>query len=192
MDSHRAQDLKPRVEEIKATIRTHRSNGHFAEGALFIASLPKEVKVMRSVAIEAAQLYLVQGHHRLAAQTCDDVSGSVFSHLESSDLPPTLWNEEVAAFELVRANIWIGRYSKLRTALKIARRLGSVWRLEGSKSNNSWGYAGLPMLIRPAKTKILHWQERLVRVERLKMDSPCSRASSELWQLRMQRRMLTP
>ena len=152
----RAQDFKPQVEEIKATIQTHRSNGHFTEGAMFIASLPREIKVMRRVAIEAAQLYLVQGHYRLAAQTCDDVSGSVLSGLESNDLPPILWNEEVAAFELIRAYIWIGRYSKLRTALKIARRLGSAWKLGDSESNDSRKHAGLPTLIRQTKTKILY------------------------------------
>ena len=118
------------LEEIKTNIRTLRSNGNFAEGACFIQNLPTEVRLRRSIAIEIAQFYLVQGQLRLAAEICHQVSASIYHDFNDDDLPPSVWEAEAAAFELLQAYIWIGRYSKLKTAVKIAQRVGSAWRLD--------------------------------------------------------------
>lgn len=116
-------------EEIKTSIRTFRSLGKFADGASFIQSLPTEVRLRRSIAVESAELYLVQGQLKLAAEVCHRVSESTYpQRLSDDDLPPSfIWEAEVAAFELLRAYVWIGRYSKLKTALKIAQRVGRAW-----------------------------------------------------------------
>ena len=76
---------------------------------------------MTSVAIEIAQFYLVQGQFILAAKTCEDLSRQSLSH-------PTR-PEEAVTFSLLQAYIGIGRYSKLRTALKVAQDVGEIWRI---------------------------------------------------------------
>jgi len=117
------------LEDIKTTIRAYRSNGHFADGARFIQDLPLDIRRRRSIAIEIIQLYLVQGQLRVAAEICDKTSAPLFHDLDDDDLPPSIWEAEAAAFELLRAFVEIGRYSKLRTAMKIAQRVGSAWKL---------------------------------------------------------------
>ncbi|KAK4196600.1 CHAT domain-containing protein [Triangularia verruculosa] len=109
-------NIKPLVESAKATIRGHRSRGTFEEGHHFNTALPKETRFSTAVTIEIAQLYLVQGLYTLAAKTCDD---------QKRPIP----GEEGAVLELLQAFIGIGRYSKLRTALKTAQRIGDAWHL---------------------------------------------------------------
>ncbi|KAK4172652.1 CHAT domain-containing protein [Triangularia setosa] len=103
------------IEPTKASIRGHRWRGTFAEGHQFITALPQEIRSLTSVAIEAAQLYLVQGQYTLAAKTCEDQQpGS---------------GEEGAVLELLQAFIGIGRYSKLKAALKTAQNMEGAWHL---------------------------------------------------------------
>ncbi|KAH6967561.1 CHAT domain-containing protein [Fusarium venenatum] len=125
------------LESIKSTVGLYRWNGHFLEGAKFINSLPIETTSMRGIAIEAAQLYLVQGQYKLANQICNDASGSIFDCLDGNDQPPSSWNEEIAAFELMRAFILIVRYSKLTSALKITQRVGDAWQLGAAKRRST-------------------------------------------------------
>ncbi|KAK0659486.1 CHAT domain-containing protein [Cercophora samala] len=103
------------AETTKTTIRDHRSRGTFAEGHQFITALSQELRSLTSVAIEIAQLYLVQGRYILAAATCES--------------QPRASDEEGAVLELLQAFIGIGRYSKLKTALQIAQRIGEAWHL---------------------------------------------------------------
>lgn len=112
--------LPPSVDAIKATIRAHRSRGQFLEGAQLIQSLPRDISSTTSVSIEIAQLYLVQGQYALAAQTCEGIS----------NLQDSAQSEEAAAFKLLHAFIDIQRYSKLKTALRVAQRIGSAWKIE--------------------------------------------------------------
>ncbi|KAK0726414.1 hypothetical protein B0T21DRAFT_371526, partial [Apiosordaria backusii] len=109
--------METSIESAKASIRTHRARGTFAEGHQFIRNLPQEIRSLTSVAIEVAQLYLVQGQYTLAATTCEDQQPAS--------------GEEGAVLELLQAFIGIGRYSKLRTALKTAQRIGDAWHLDG-------------------------------------------------------------
>jgi CHAT domain-containing protein len=124
------------LQDIKTTIKAHRSNGQFADGACFIQNLSSEIRRRRSIAIEIIQLYLVQGQLRVAAEICDETSAPLFHDLDDDDLPPSIWEAEAAAFELLRAFVGIGRYSKLRTAMKIAQRVGSAWKLGGEHVEN--------------------------------------------------------
>jgi CHAT domain-containing protein len=114
------------LEEIKTEIRNLRSNGKFAEGASFIQSLSPEIKATTCVSIEIAQLYLVQGQLRSAADVCEKVSTTpIFTkQLHGPDLDP-----ETTAFELIHAYINILRYSRLKTALKIAQCVAEAWKL---------------------------------------------------------------
>jgi tetratricopeptide (TPR) repeat protein len=114
------------LPEIKSKIRRLRSNGKFVEGANFIQSLSPEIRNAICVAIEAAQLYLVQGHLRSAADVCERTStSSGLKHkIKGPDSGP-----DVAAFKLMHAYINILRYSKLKTALKTARLAGGAWKL---------------------------------------------------------------
>ncbi|KAF4332402.1 tetratricopeptide repeat [Fusarium beomiforme] len=125
------------LESIKSTIRIYRWYGHFLEGTKFIDSLPIETKSIRVIAIEAAQLYLVQGQYKLANLICNDTSGSIFDCLDDNDQPQSIWNEEIAAYELMRAFILIGRYSKLTSALKITQRVGDAWQLGADEETAS-------------------------------------------------------
>ncbi|GFP58628.1 hypothetical protein TASIC1_0010043900 [Trichoderma asperellum] len=130
MENHQHESAQSPFEDIKNNIKTYRSNGHFVEAARLIEDLPKNFRCSRVVAIEAAQLYLVQGQFRLAAETCDNVSEPTFADLKSESFALSSQDEDAVAFELLRAYIWIGRFSKLKTALKIAQRLGSAWNLD--------------------------------------------------------------
>ena len=114
------------IESVKTTIRAHRSHGTFLEGAQFIRSLAQPISSVTSVAIEIAQLYLVQGQYILAAQACEHVS-----------MVPG--GEDAVVMGLLQAFVGIGRYSKLKTALRMAQRIGDAWKIEGT------GVSDLPL-----------------------------------------------
>ncbi|ETS85179.1 hypothetical protein PFICI_03204 [Pestalotiopsis fici W106-1] len=112
---------------VRKSIRRLRSTGRFSEADQLIANLPGEVKISSNVAIEIAQLYLVQGHWRLAAQTCEVAFESRWDEYDAVNVLHHDRAVEVAAFKMLSAFIGIGRYSKLKTALEIARRVGNTW-----------------------------------------------------------------
>lgn len=112
---------------FQAGIRRLKSTGQFFEANQLLASLSDQVKHSRRVAIGIAQLYLVQGQWRLAAQTCEDALESLVEGCGSGDDVLQARNIEVAALEVLSAFISIGRYSKLKTALKIACTVGNSW-----------------------------------------------------------------
>lgn len=118
------------LERHRAALIDYRVSGQFLAGAEYVESLPRDVRAKRSVAVEICQLYLVQGQHRLAADACDAVGESIFLDPDKDYRPSDLLDEEVVAFELLRAFVWIGRYSKLSTALKIAQKVNIAWRLQ--------------------------------------------------------------
>jgi hypothetical protein len=118
------------VDRHRAALIDYRVSGQFLAGAEYVESLPVDIRAKRSIAVEVCQLYLVQGQHRLAADACDAVGESMFLDPDKDYPPSDLSDEEVVAFELLRAFVWIGRYSKLRTALKIAGKVNTVWKLQ--------------------------------------------------------------
>jgi hypothetical protein len=130
METHPKEPAKSSLEDIKYKIRAYRSVGHFAEATLLIEQLPQDVKYARGVAIEAIQLYLTQGQYRLAADICNNVPGPSSAEIESESFAFSNHDEDVVAFELLRAlTLRVVRFSKVKTALEIARRFGSAWNL---------------------------------------------------------------
>jgi CHAT domain-containing protein/tetratricopeptide (TPR) repeat protein len=114
------------LEAIKSKIQSFRSSGKFIGGANLVRSLPPDVKNATSIIIEIAQLYLVQGQLRSAADTCENaLKGRHLEHrIDVSDQ-----DSEVAAFKLMHAYINILRYSKLKTALKVVQLVGKTWNI---------------------------------------------------------------
>ncbi|KAI6779365.1 tetratricopeptide repeat [Emericellopsis cladophorae] len=129
------------VEQVKARLTAYRTMGHFASGAEYHEKLSEAARAMKSIAIEICLLYLVQGQLRLAAAACDAAGGSMFLDLDSDSgdgdgdgdgdhVPASILDQEAVAFELLRAFVWIVRYSKLHTALKIARKVNAILKFE--------------------------------------------------------------
>jgi hypothetical protein len=116
----------PAVQELIDKIRVYRAKGQFDFAKEFINGISKKDRERKSVAIEIAQLYLVQGYFKLAEQACVEAGGSMFSNDKVECLPKEAYDEESVAFELLRAFIWIGRYSMLFTALDIAKQIGTI------------------------------------------------------------------
>ncbi|UKZ73628.1 hypothetical protein TrVFT333_001276 [Trichoderma virens FT-333] len=131
METHQNEPAHSSLEDIKHKIRVSRSIGKFTEATQFIEELPKDIRCTRAVAIEAAQLYLVQGRYRLAAETCDNVPGPSSGEVESENFAFSNQDEDAVAFELLRVlTLRVARFSKVKTALEIAQRLGSAWNLD--------------------------------------------------------------
>lgn len=121
-------------EEAQAVIRSCRANGRFAEATRYIYALPQAFRASIPVEIEVIQLYLVQGYYRLAADCCEAVSTAI---PKESDASGAQISFEVAAFQLLKAFVWISRYSKLKTSLKIAERIGKELNLCPGECNHS-------------------------------------------------------
>jgi hypothetical protein len=51
------------IEEVKTRIRRFRSKGQYVAGLNFINKLPEALQRTIAIAIEIAQLFLVQGHY---------------------------------------------------------------------------------------------------------------------------------
>ncbi|KAL6814080.1 hypothetical protein V8C40DRAFT_255902, partial [Trichoderma camerunense] len=130
MEAHPKEPAQPSPEDIRHKIRAYRFIGHFAEATLLIEQLPQDVRYAKGVAIEAIQLYLAQGQYRLAADICNNVPGPSSAEIESENFAFSDQGEDVVAFELLRAlTLRVVRFSKVKTALKIAQRFGSAWNL---------------------------------------------------------------
>ncbi|KAL6697942.1 CHAT domain-containing protein [Trichoderma pleuroticola] len=131
MEAHLNEPVESSLEDIRHKIRHYRFIGHFAEATLLIEQLPQDIIYARGVAIEAVQLYLTQGQYRLAADICNNVPGPSSAEIESESFAFSNQDEDVAAFELLRAlTLRVVRYSKVKTALEIAQRFGSAWNLD--------------------------------------------------------------
>ena len=52
-----------------------------------------------------------------------------------NDIQALLSDDETAAFELLRAYIWVSRYARLMTALRIARYVGGIWCVDDEPHN---------------------------------------------------------
>lgn len=116
------------TSEVCRTIQNFRRLGKYFEGDQYICALSEEVRREKAVVIEAAQLYLVQGHYIKALDACHLVSCPI---LEDSD-PSKGFTSEICnvgsvALALLTSVIEISRLGKVKTALKVANRVYEVW-----------------------------------------------------------------
>jgi hypothetical protein len=115
-------------ESTRKKISALRRCGKYQEGHHFISGLSVEDRNVVLIAIEAAQLYLVQGHYIRAVEvtasiprlfvTADTCQGRV-----SGDI----FDEDSVCLELLRAYIDISRHCKLKSAVSIAKRIHAIW-----------------------------------------------------------------
>lgn len=111
------------VGTARRKIQQLRSVGAWDEGHEYIIGLPETVRSHTQVIIEAAQLYLTQGHYARAWDMC----APTYTRLSS---PATLQeplrqelNAETICLWLLSAYISISRHGKIATALDLANRL---------------------------------------------------------------------
>jgi hypothetical protein len=111
------------VEASRRKIQQLRSLGAWDKGHEYITALPEMVRSHNQVVIEAAQLYLTQGHYARAWDMCEPAhmrlsSLATFQHLLRREV-----NEEPICLLLLSAYISISRHGKIATALGLANRL---------------------------------------------------------------------
>jgi len=117
MDQTLSLDKFYDMDKIKANIRQYTARGQFHEGMAFISGLTPELQADKSIIVDITELYLVQGHYRLAEKA------------SSWDLCETTSTEDNAALQLLRAFIGISRHCLLNTALETAERVGDLHRI---------------------------------------------------------------
>lgn len=116
------------IEEVKTRVRCFRSKGQYLAGFEYISQLPEVAQTVKAIAIEIAQLFLVQGHYTRAAQACIKAASPIFpENWKDQELAAEVWDEDSVCLELLRAYIDISRLSKLRTAVSIATRIKNIW-----------------------------------------------------------------
>src|SRR5437667_6274587 len=116
------------TETVEEQLRLFRAKGQHEAGHEFITALPEEIRRKKAVAIEAAQIYLVQGHFIRGDRICMDAAGPLFREASmDDDLPEEIWDEDSVCLELIRAYIGISRHCKLKAAVSIATRVHSIW-----------------------------------------------------------------
>ena len=122
-DDHEAD-----VETTRRKIAALRRCGHYQEGHLFISNLSVEDRQVVAIAIEAAQLYLVQGHYVRAAEVSAFIPRLFPAPEEGKgETPCAAFAEDRVCLELIRAYIDISRHCKLNTAISIAERVYAIW-----------------------------------------------------------------
>jgi hypothetical protein len=116
------------LEEVKAQIRLYRLRGQYIEGHEYICSLARDLRKRQTIAIETAQLYLVQGDYIRAAEECALAHKSIFSdEVERNEFSSEVFNVDSVCLELVSAYIDISRRCKLKSALHLSQRVYDVW-----------------------------------------------------------------
>jgi hypothetical protein len=113
-------------EAVQITIRACRSKGHFKEATQYIDALPDTLCKSTAVVIEIIQLYLIQGHYKTAAGYCERVSTSIPKLSYEDGTHQWIENPQITAFELLKAFVWVSRYSQLKTSLKKAQFIGNM------------------------------------------------------------------
>ena len=116
------------VGNICKAIQTLRRLGRYIEGDDYIIGLSKELRLDKAVAIEAAQLYLVQGHYIKAWDACHLISCPIFKHGDpSADFTREICDATSVTLTLLTSYVGISRYGRLKTALQVANRIYNVW-----------------------------------------------------------------
>lgn len=116
------------LEEVKAHIRLYRLRGQYIEGHEYVCSLAQDLRKRQKIAIETAQLYLVQGDYIRAAEECALAHKSIFSdEVERNEFSSEVFNADSVCLELISAYIDISRRCKLKSALYLSQRVYDVW-----------------------------------------------------------------
>jgi hypothetical protein len=124
------------LEEVKAHIRLYRLRGQYIEGHEYVCSLARDLRKRQKIAIETAQLYLVQGDYIRAAEECALAHKSIFSdEVERNEFSSEVFNVDSVCLELVSAYIDISRRCKLKSALYLSQRVYDVWLSPSMDSN---------------------------------------------------------
>src|ERR1700728_323955 len=98
------------LEEAKLRIRLYRLRGQFIEGHEYVSSLTRDLRKRQEIAIETAQLYLVQGDYIRAAEECTLSHKSIFSdEVDRSEFSSEVFNIDSVCLELLSAYIDISR-----------------------------------------------------------------------------------
>ena len=98
--------------------------------------IPRDLRQRQKIAIETAQLYLVQGDYIRAAEECDLAHKSIFSdEVERNEFSSEVFNVDSVCLELVSAYIDISRRCKLKSALYLSQRVYDVWLSPSMDSN---------------------------------------------------------
>lgn len=102
--------------------------GDYDSGKAFYESLPAHMQREKVVALEIAQLYLVQGQYKLAAQACLAAALPLFpSDTKQDELANETWDEDCVALEMCRAYIEISHSGDLADALRVANIVHGTW-----------------------------------------------------------------
>ena len=116
------------IPSIRAQIQKYRTSGDYASGKSFYESLPAEIQQNKVAALEIAQLYLVQGQYKLAAEACLFAAPPLFNcEAQNDKATREIWDEDHVALEICRAYIEICHSGDLASALKVAEIVRGVW-----------------------------------------------------------------
>ncbi|KAH0557164.1 hypothetical protein GP486_005045 [Trichoglossum hirsutum] len=118
------------TDAVKERLILFRAKGQYSNGHEFFTALPEDIRRMKTVAIEAAQLYLVQGYYIRAARVCADTARPLFGETpqdDDSSKSEEIWDEDSVCLELIRAYTDISHRCKLKAAVSIASRVYDIW-----------------------------------------------------------------
>ncbi|KAF2472074.1 uncharacterized protein BDR25DRAFT_18083 [Lindgomyces ingoldianus] len=107
-------------------LRQYRAKGQFDSGHEYVCNLAQSVQEDKQVAIEVAQLYLVQGHFIRALAACEKARVPLFDE-GLDEYSSEVLNEDSVCLELIHAFVNISRHSKLYTALRKASIAHKLW-----------------------------------------------------------------
>jgi hypothetical protein len=116
------------LDKIKRGVQNYRLRGQYNAGHVYICGLPQSTRQVKTVAIEIAQLYLVQGHYIRASEACALAhKPTVSNDAELKESSPGAFDADHICLELLSAYIDISRRCKLKTALHISQRVYDAW-----------------------------------------------------------------
>jgi hypothetical protein len=116
------------VGKTRDAIQDFRRRGSYVEGHDYIISLPWVLRKQSRVAIEIAQLYLVQGHWIRAWEACSLPEVNIFKDGDpSAGFTTEICDPHSVCLALLSTYIGISRHGKLKTALRIAGRVYDAW-----------------------------------------------------------------
>jgi hypothetical protein len=123
------------MSSVPQAVRDFRRKGQYVTGHNYICGLSESTRKLTAVAVEVAQLYLVQGHYIRAWEAVTLVDVAVFDEDDERQESFTagICQVDSACIALLSAFISISRFGKLRTALRIADLIGRVWLEPGGR-----------------------------------------------------------
>jgi hypothetical protein len=113
--------------QIKRDVQNYRLKGQYIAGHEYVCGLPESVRRLKTIAIETAQMYLVQGHYIRAVEACDFAHKTVFLNEDQNEPSPETLDADSICLELLSAYVAISRWCKVKSALRISQRVYEVW-----------------------------------------------------------------